>query len=87
MSPVNLHTDIPSRGQIDLLLEGRDPASVSIYVPTDPTSNADAERIELKNLTSEAVRQLEEAGTPKSDVMAIAEEIAGSAAAILRYVV
>jgi hypothetical protein len=31
---VNLHTDVLSRGQIDLLLEGRDAANVSIYLPT-----------------------------------------------------
>ena len=74
---MNLHTDIPSRGQIDRLLAGRDPASVSIYVPTDPTSNGDAERIELKNLAAEAVRQLEDAGTARSDVAAIEEELGG----------
>jgi hypothetical protein len=73
---VNLHTDIPSRAEIDALLAGRDPASVSIYVPTDPTSPGDAERIELKNLATEAVRQLDEAETPKSDVDAVAEGLA-----------
>jgi len=72
---VNLHTDIPSRAQIDRLLTNRNPASVSIYVPTDPASNGDAERIELKNLAAEAVRQLDEAGLPKSDVAGIDEEL------------
>jgi hypothetical protein len=70
---VNLHTDIPSRGQIDRLLTNRDPASVSIYVPTDPASGGDADRIELKNLATEAVRQLDAAGTPKADVSSIAD--------------
>jgi hypothetical protein len=70
---VNLHTDIPSRAQIDRLLTSRNAASVSIYVPTDPASNGDAERIELKNLASEAVRQLEAARAPKADVAAIEE--------------
>jgi release factor family 11 len=73
---VNLHTDIPSRAEIDALLAGRDAASVSIYVPTDPASPGEAERIELKNLAAEAVRQLEEAGTPKADADAIAEQLA-----------
>ncbi len=74
---MNLHTDIPSRAQIDRLLTSRDPASVSIYVPTDPASSGDAERIELKNLAAEAARQLDEAGTPKSAIAAIDEELAG----------
>ena len=72
---MNLHTDIPTRGQIDRLLTNRDPASVSIYVPTDPASSGDAERIELKNLAAGAVRQLEEAGTPKADVSGIDEQL------------
>lgn len=42
-----LPTDIPTRGEIDALLESRAPASVSIYLPTDPASNGDPERIEL----------------------------------------
>jgi len=74
---LNLHTDIPSRAQIDGLLASRSPASVSLYVPTDPASSGDAERIELKNLAAEAIRQLEEAGTAKADVAAIAEELSG----------
>jgi len=72
---VNLHTDIPSRGQIDALLAHRHPASVSIYLPTDPASPGEAERIELKNLAAEAVAQLEEAGTAKADVQAVDEAL------------
>lgn len=74
---MNLHTDIPSRAQIDRLLTNRNRASVSIYVPTDPASSGDAERIELKNLAAEAVRQLDEAGTARGDVAGIEEEVAG----------
>ncbi|MCZ7589811.1 MAG: hypothetical protein M5U27_13340 [Gaiella sp.] len=73
---MNLHTDIPSRTEIDALLAHRDAASVSIYVPTDPASPGDAERIELKNLASEGARQLEEAGAAKADRDAIAEQLA-----------
>jgi hypothetical protein len=73
---MNLHTDIPSRAEIDALLAGRDAASVSIYVPTDPTSPGDAERIELKNLAAEALRQLEETRTPKAESDAVAEQLA-----------
>ena len=45
---VNLHTDLPTRTQIDRLLESRHSASVSIYLSTSPISNGDAERIELR---------------------------------------
>jgi hypothetical protein len=71
-----LHTDIPTRRQVELLLAAREPSSVSIYLPTDPASRGEAERIELKNLAAEASAQLREAGAPKRDVAAIDEELA-----------
>jgi len=71
-----LPTDIPTRAQLDGLLEAGDPWSVSIYLPTSPASRGDAEQIELKNLGGEAVRQLEQAGAKASDVAAIEEEVA-----------
>src|SRR5262249_58259566 len=71
-----LPTDIPTRAQLDGLLAARVPWSVSIYLPTDPSSRGDAERIELKNLAGEAVRQLEQAGADRKDVVAIEEEVA-----------
>jgi hypothetical protein len=71
-----LPTDIPTRDQLGRLLAARDPSSVSIYVPTDPASRGDAERIELKNLARDAVTQLQEAGAAKADVAAIDEELA-----------
>ena len=61
-----LHTDIPTRAQIDRLLTSRHPASVSVYLATEPASNGDAERIALKNLAAEAERQLLEADTAKA---------------------
>jgi hypothetical protein len=72
---VNLHTDLPTRTQIDRLLQSRHPACVSLYLSTDPASNGDAERIELKNLASEARRQLEAVGTGKTDLAAIGEAV------------
>ena len=45
-----LHTDVPTRAQLDQLLVAREPWSVSVYLPTSPTSRGDAERIALKNL-------------------------------------
>jgi hypothetical protein len=71
-----LPTDVPTRAQVERLLAAREPASVSIYLPTDPASNSKAERIELKNLAAEASRQLREAGVARADVGAIDEELA-----------
>jgi hypothetical protein len=71
-----LPTDIPTRAQVERLLAVREPSSVSIYLPTNPASRGEAERIELKNLGAEAVRQLREAGVAKADVAAIEEELA-----------
>jgi hypothetical protein len=65
---VSLYIDLPTRAQIERLLTSRYPASVSVYLPTDPASQGQAERIELKNLATEAERQLGELGAPRSDV-------------------
>ena len=70
-----LPTDIPTRAQLDGLLESREPSSVSIYLPTYPTSRGDEGRIQLKTLAAEAARQLEEAGAGRSDIAAIEEEV------------
>jgi len=72
---MRLHTDIPTRAQVSRLLASRDPASVSIYMATDPVAVTDAERIEFDNLAADAIRQLDEAGIPKRDVKALEEEI------------
>src|SRR5215475_12872615 len=71
-----LHTDVPTRAQLDRLLGAREPSSVSIYLPTDPASRGDAERIELKNLAGEATRQLRDADAARGDVAAIEDELA-----------
>src|SRR5262249_61355281 len=75
-APVILPTDIPTRAQMERLLAAREPSSVSIYLPTDPASRGDAERIELKNLAGEAVGQLRDAGAGRADAAAIDEELA-----------
>ena len=72
---MNLHTDIPTRAQVGRLLDHRRPSSVSIYVPTDPVSNGEAERIDLGNLASEAERQLVAGGAAKPDIVEIREEL------------
>ena len=58
-----LHTDIPSRRQIERLLRASGGNLVSIYLPTSPiTPRADAARIAFKNLAAEAVAELDGAG-------------------------
>jgi hypothetical protein len=73
---VILHTDIPTRAEVDRLLANRNPASVSLYVATDPASTGEAERIELRNLWGEGAQQLQNAGVGRADVAAIEEEVA-----------
>jgi hypothetical protein len=53
-----VHTDIPTRADLERLLAVRDPASVSIYVPTAPEEGGASDRIEFKNLAREAIEQL-----------------------------
>jgi hypothetical protein len=72
---VILPTDIPTRAEIDRLLEYREPSSVSIYLPTDPTSNGEAERIELKTLAAQASSQLREAGVGVRVVRQFEDEV------------
>ena len=71
---MSLHTDIPSRAQIERLMTSRDPSSVSVYLPTDPTWGA-AERVELKNLAAEAGRQLDALGVSPADKAEVAGAI------------
>jgi Bacterial archaeo-eukaryotic release factor family 11 len=71
-----LPTDLPTRAQLERLLAAREPSSVSIYLPTNPASRGEAERIELKNLAAEAMRQLRHAGVGRRDAAAIEEELA-----------
>lgn len=68
-----LHVDIPTRSELERLATRRAPACVSIYLPTTPiTPDADADRIVLRNLADEAVRQLDAAGHERRSVEAIA---------------
>jgi len=57
---VGLHTDIPTSAQIEQLLRAQHPASASIYLPTEPASSGEAERIAFRNLTGEVLSQLAE---------------------------
>lgn len=68
---LTLHTDIPTQSEIERLLATRDACCVSIYLSTSTiTREAQADRIELKNLSDAAIEQLETAG---ADQRAVAE--------------
>lgn len=71
-----LHIDLPTRAQIDQIAAFRGAPAVSIYLRTTPlTQDAQADRIELKNLLKAAVAEMEEAGASKSDVGAIEDGV------------
>jgi Bacterial archaeo-eukaryotic release factor family 11 len=73
---VTLHTDIPTRSAVERLLSTRDPLCVSIYLPTSPvTPDAQADRIELKNLAAAAIGQLETAGADRRAVSEVRESL------------
>jgi hypothetical protein len=70
------HIDIPTRPELIALLDERDPASVSIYLPTSPLpQDADADRIEFKNLAAEAIGQLETGGADRAAVAGVREHV------------
>jgi Bacterial archaeo-eukaryotic release factor family 11 len=67
-----LHVDIPTRADIEGLSRDRGSARVTLYLPTTPiTQHAQADRIVVKNLTNEALRQL--ADHDKREVRAMEE--------------
>lgn len=71
-----LHTDLPTRDEIVSLSTERQYPSVSIYIATTPvTEDTQANRIELKNLVGEAMRQLREADTKKREIWPIEADI------------
>jgi hypothetical protein len=72
---VILPTDIPTRAEIDRLLDHRASPSVSIYLPTDPQSQGGPERIEFKTLAARASAQLREAGTAGRVIREVEDQI------------
>ena len=71
-----LHVDIPSLADLKVLATHRGDICVSIYLRTTPiTQEAPGDRIELKNLANEAIRQLAAANADKRRVAALAEQL------------
>ncbi|MFC5237911.1 hypothetical protein [Pseudonocardia zijingensis] len=69
---MTLHTDIPTRSEVERLIAVREPGCVSIYLPTSViTQDAQADRIELKNLVATAIRQLEAAGAATAAIASV----------------
>jgi hypothetical protein len=69
---MTLHTDIPPRSEVERLLAVRAAGCVSIYLPTSViTQDAQADRIELKNLAATAIRQLEASGVAPSAIASV----------------
>ena len=65
-----MHTDIPTRADLEQLLSVRDAACVSIYLPTAPEERGARDRLEFKNLGAEALDQL--ADEPLDQVKSLA---------------
>jgi hypothetical protein len=73
---MTLHTDIPTRSELEQRLAVRDPLCVSLYVPTSPlTQEAQRGRIELKTLTAHAMRQLQDTGAARRALAELRESL------------
>lgn len=71
-----LHIDLPTRNEIEQLAAYRGSPAVSIYLPTTPlTQDAQADRIELKNLLKAAIAEVEGTGAAKRSIRAMEEAI------------
>jgi hypothetical protein len=67
-----LHIDLPTRADIDRLIDHRGTPAVSLYLRTTPrTQDAQADRITLKNLLRDALAQADAAGASVRDRRAI----------------
>lgn len=71
-----MHTDIPTRSEIEQLLAVQQPACVTLYLPTSPvTREAQGDRIAFKNQVGAAGELLGETGTSHEDKAAIEESL------------
>jgi hypothetical protein len=71
-----LYVDVPTADELKSLAAHRDDLCVSIYLPTTPlTQETDGDRLKLKNLGKQAIRQLSEAGADKARVASVAEHL------------
>jgi hypothetical protein len=73
-----MHTDIPTRGDLEQLLAVRDAACVSIYLPTTPEERGERDRLEFERLAREALEQLS-ASPGESDLRDVLDDLADDA--------
>jgi hypothetical protein len=71
-----VHTDIPTRADLEQLLSVRDAACVSIYLPTTPEERGERDRLEFKRLASEALAQLAAASIDGDELREALDELA-----------
>jgi release factor family 11 len=63
-----VHTDIPTRDDLEHLLSVRGAACVSIYLPTAPEAGGARDRLEFKSLAGEALEQLTAASAERDTI-------------------
>ncbi|HET8757893.1 MAG TPA: hypothetical protein VFM58_17870 [Solirubrobacteraceae bacterium] len=68
-----MHTDIPTRTDLEQLLSVRDAACVSIYLPTEPEEHGDRDRLAFRSLGGEALEQLTAAAVEREAVNALGD--------------
>ena len=70
-----MHTDIPTRADLQDLLATRAAACVSIYLPTAPEERGRRDRLEFKQLSDDALRQLADASVGDDVVDALRDAL------------
>lgn len=71
-----LYVDIPTQSELTSLIRARSEAAITIYLQTTPqTQNIDAARTGLKQLTAQAVAQLQDIDVPKRTIWPIEEQL------------
>jgi Bacterial archaeo-eukaryotic release factor family 11 len=68
-----VHTDIPTRSDLEQLLEVRDMACVSIYLPTTPEERGERDRLEFGSLAADALGQLAAAPVERATIDGVRE--------------
>jgi hypothetical protein len=68
-----MHTDIPNRADLEYLLSVRDPACVSIYLPTAPEESGERDRLVFKGLGDQALEQLAAASSERDAIDGVRE--------------
>jgi hypothetical protein len=63
-----VHTDIPTRADLEQLLSVREAVCVSIYLPTVPEERGERERLEFRSLSGEALEQIAAASVGRDAV-------------------